>query len=835
MPTAKRFCVVSLWVVCACSTPPAPAPTEQEPAATITTIRDEFPTFDADPEPAHAPTPPPPAWMLEPRGDLDRALLMRLLSADDATRKAAVDAWERDRVQSEERAQEASGNAWPPGPTRHPDDWAEKDDETPTLSGAAEIRRRFANRTRALARGLLGALREGDLATRLAAAASLGEMRLPVGRHLTIAFSDPAPEVRAAAVRQVASLSPFEASYPECFRSVLPLLYDADPRVRVAAIRCVRTYSGHDSNRGGEGLSSARPRLLDLTADPDAGVRAAALRALQEDRYLGYGAQVRALSARALGDPEAEVRRAGASWFAYADRATGRAAPLPPETVDALRRLVGDADLGVRCGAAVAVWRATSETGPAVRVLTESLIDPHDGVPIGTLQLLAEIGPDAEPATEAVLSFVRLGAESSMLSTGTEALDALRSIGPRAEIALPLFRRTLREGDTAERAAAAYALETLDGENEACHRLLEERLVSERDDLVRYALLRSRGAIPGGGDAAVADLLAGLRGGQFERWGPIEGLAAMGTAANAAAPHLQAIAASRTDRRALSAAHALVAVGGLEQAAAALSLVSSDPDRGNLIREIGAFGAAAAPAVGGLVQILSASPVDAARALAEVGPAAKGALPALVGRLRSSDAATRVAAAEAVLRIGGDAEPALRVVQDELDAVPTRPERERDAEPTVAAAYAAFRAGDVARPLVPSLRRALTYGSGELETATSLALWRLDDDTACRDRIVDSLASRPTWSGTPPIDLVSGLATMGPAAAPATDSLVHVALAWRTAFWKNSEVPVCREAIRALGCIGPAAASALPALRSLRRNCVFRDVAEEAIRRIAPR
>jgi HEAT repeat protein len=645
--------------------------------------------------------------------------------------------------------------------------------------------------------------------------------------------------VRVEAVKALSDLLRSEARYEACIPAMGKLLDDPDWRVRVAVCDGVTT-SGFASEKLREIARTAMPRLIELASDEHAEVRRAALTAIGSIPSDVSDAELLPTFARALADDSPEVVAAAARWFGY-EAEIGNLRPVPSPVVDSLRGLLASPHATVRWSAASAVWNTTHDSAGVVPVLAEQVAESRGVDLIDPLRLLQEIGPDAESAVPAILSVLTEGTFARKWGTGTEAMDALYAIGPPTATTLPLLETMLADATWAARREAAYAVATLDGDAAACEAVLARALSRERDPRVRGAIHRSRGAIGVGGDALVADLVRGLSTSDHEpwgeTWGAIDGLRLMGPRAVAAMPALEPLVPFDENSNRPKAATALATIGGPSRAAEMLSRTKDNDDHvnGDVERIVEAVGPADAAIVPVLLRHIDESPFVIARALAEIGPAAKDALPALGRRMSGSSEEERVAAAEAVLRIGGDRDAALQVLVDAVDSTAALHESRSDEDLGTEAVYALGRSGDAARPAVAALRQSATRDGFEKQQAAAFALWRISGEVEpCVEAAI--VAVLESYSSTPPTELVESLGAIGPSAAPATSALVGVALRCRDFSWddqwKDSKVDVCRTTVRALGRIGPGAASALPTLRKLRRNALFRDAAEEAIRRI---
>ncbi len=276
------------------------------------------------------------------------------------------------------------------------------------------------------------------------------------GATLVAAFVDPVPEVRAAAARAVRDLALFSAErYPQSLPGLIRLLDDPDWRVRAAAPDGVGVYGGTNSAGQTEGRA-ALPRVIALASDEHAEVRLAAVLALDSMRFWDARASVDAAFERGLGDPDPAVRSAAAGWFASEARYRRGAAKPQPFSISALaslRALVADSEAGTRLGAAAALWYAEGRSDGLVPILVEQ-VESREGI-VGSLNLLAELGPDARAAVPAVISVLGLDT-SDHFTAGGQAIEALFAIGPDPDVALPLLRVALADPDPDRRRDAAH-------------------------------------------------------------------------------------------------------------------------------------------------------------------------------------------------------------------------------------------------------------------------------------------------------------------------------------------------------------------------------------------
>ena len=210
--------------------------------------------------------------------------------------------------------------------------------------------------------GLLGALHDDDDDVRADAVRSLARSQA----LLTLAdimrlVVDPAPTVRLAAVQAIRSLG---IQREAASHAVGPLMHDRDPSVRVSAVATLVEIDGHPA---------AMASLVELAADGDAAVRAAAFRELGRSDSETSADVVLA----GLDDPAPEARAAAARALASLD---------PGRAVDALVAATADEHELVRMAACDGL-EAIGE--PAVDPLVAALDDAR--LRVGALTALERL------------------------------------------------------------------------------------------------------------------------------------------------------------------------------------------------------------------------------------------------------------------------------------------------------------------------------------------------------------------------------------------------------------------------------------------------------------
>jgi HEAT repeat protein len=274
----------------------------------------------------------------------------------------------------------------------------------------------------------------------------------------------------------------------------------------------------------------------------------------------------------------------------------------------------------------------------------------------------------------------------------------------------------------------------------------------------------------------------------------------------------------------------------------------------------------------------------AVAALAELGPAAKAAVPILAGTLRKDkDLQVRRAAAVALGQVGPDAAAAVPALTEALAdadydlvshaaralghvgpkaraAVPalTRALRSRHTTVCYAAAGALGGIGPQAREAGPELRPLLTSVVPYIAASAAESLWRIDrDPEAIRELIKQVRERTPINDGCWAAEALGNLGPDAAAAVPALREALKVrgsllptraAVAlWRigkhkdgiavmTARLRDGNSTVRSHAATALGLIGPAAKAAVPALTEALKDTGpwVAPSAAEALERIDP-
>jgi HEAT repeat protein len=564
------------------------------------------------------------------------------------------------------------------------------------------------------------------------------------------------------------------------------------------------------------------PAIIQALKHEDRGVRRAVAERLGQ---LEPGAETVAALGSALEDQSEEVRTAAAGSL-------GRMGPKASAAADALARAsLWDASGSVRKEAMLAV----KQTGtPAPAVLVKGLADPNREVVERAVQFLGEASPEAVPALkDAVPALVTAWLKEEDGKFGHEIALALGAFSPahdeNTRSALEAWRRNMR--DIREQAvrdrerdrrqgvaqvrpwpdsplpplgleARPVLLASLSHEKAHVRRRAVDALgqpgPAAETDLPSLTKVLLKDPSPGvrrvaalalarlGQPACVPDLIKALKDtdASVRREGA-NALGRFGAKARAALPHLEEMLADEEASVSPRAAVALWRVDK-EQATTAVHHLSKMLNQA--------------------LKQLSGKELDrvgkgVVEALGEIGPFAKAAIPALAEALKAPSNELRKGAVAVLARMGEEAMPALNEALTSTDQ-------------------------EVRRAALEALKKIDTGNLWEAGAKVLWADWR-DVQKLPPVRINNPLdPDGPTsLNASLKLDIVrSAVPTAGPKALP----VLMEAL-------RDEDLAVRREAIRALGSLGPEAREADAALRKLQQDPELRDAATAALKQIGKR
>lgn len=742
----------------------------------------------------------------------DRAMLAGLLNPDSHERIGFALRWDEEKWAFYEKHEEPEP---PPGP----------DEE----SDFAEPRDAFEKRREQVLKGLLWALEEAGPLVRTAACESIQSLRTPffsVLTALTTALEDEDHRVRTAAVDTIRFLLDQAGGrrVEDYVPKLVDIISDHHEEVRREAVRAVSILMEYPQVQGDLRRRAVRA-VADAIEDPSGAVREMAYAAISH--LLVADPALVAVIRRGLEDPTPKARAMAA--HVLKDLAEDGHTAECKKAVPRLRELLDDPTFEVRWAAGHALWGITGDPEGLLPVCLEALdqLETLDCCGVADLawpcRILCAMGPGGRRAAPALVRILNDVPSIANWTKGTEPLEALWSVGPALEDVREAFSIALESGDAERRWSALRALLVVHAtpdefadflfghlkpqEYPNCERMalavLVERLPDHPGTLERVhrALDSDDGSARAEG-AAYAGVL--------------------GRRARAFVPRLLEILAADVSRFSRTLViRALGQIGSPAAIEAVTGFLDDLRDGEEAWKALASAGENAAPALGHVAARLEHNTESAARVLAAMGQEAAPALQGMQARLARARGRAVVLLADAIRLAGGKAEPCVQALRGVLSHEESSVREE--------AAYALGRWGRKASPALKALRklRDLSDDRADDGIAAAVATFQIDGDPApalmrCLLvlRCIDPLSE----------NAIRGIGLLGPAGTDGVPFLVAAALRWRTEYRKRAGTT--RAAIDALGRIGPCAHEALPALRSLRCNRLFTDVADEAIDRI---
>jgi HEAT repeat protein len=389
--------------------------------------------------------------------------------------------------------------------------------------------------------------------------------------------------------------------------------------------------------------------------------------------------------ARLLQDKEQFVRaRAATALVALG----GPADTLVPRLVEWLK----DADVQQRRTAGEVLTLLGREATPAIPGLIPALRDSDKEVRGNALRCLGQIGSAAREAIPALTTLVKDDRQASDRVLAAEVLWAVA----RSPDAVPALKKAVKETKAREKTEAASVLWRCGKAPEAVTALVEVlENGTEADRLTALEALREIGP----GARAALPVLRGLvkdkrPASDFTGLALSRAIIALGRLGDAGQPALAELAELAKSGSATDRYLARVAIARIQPDAAAISSIAE------MLREEDA-----------------SLREDAARLLGEFGPAARSTAPALREALKDKESRVRLAAAAALVKITNDT-TVLPVVSALL--------RDRNPQiQTMAAVELGFRFQAKAKPAVPALIQALWGEAVEVRIPAAEALGRI--------------------------------------------------------------------------------------------------------------
>jgi HEAT repeat protein len=389
-------------------------------------------------------------------------------------------------------------------------------------------------------------------------------------------------------------------------------------------------------------------------------VRAGAARALSS----GYGAKgepaVAALT-RCVAETDPDLKE-------YAILALEDIGPSAGAAVPALRSSLTDVDQGTRVTAAKALWRINQQPGDVIPVFVSVLQNGDVDERYGAAEQLKEMGPWAAPAVPALIKALK----DKEASNRCMVVEALGLVGPKAATATVALMEVLRhDEDSAARGTAAEALGKI-GDPTTVPALVTA--LEDEDDYVRMNAVNALESLGHKAKAAVPSLIRVVKNDEANDWIAAAALGAI-DADGISTPALIEAFADKNPRLRRFAAYGLKRMGrNASSAETALHDGLRDSDRGARIAAATAYWSVshkADEAVGVLRSEIQASDdwaaqMWAADALAEIGPAAKAAVPELIECLTSDTRYVVTSSAKALGKIGPDAVSAVPALTAQL-------------------------------------------------------------------------------------------------------------------------------------------------------------------------
>ena len=553
-------------------------------------------------------------------------------------------------------------------------------------------------------------------------------------------------------------------------------------------------------------------------------------------------------------------------------RSLGRIGPAAKEAVPTLKFAVKDPSVASACR--LALWHISNDAGQ-IKELIDTLKVKDPLIRSSAIRALGEIGPKARAAMPLLIK----GLEEQELFVTNATIEALGQMGTAAKAAVPHLAKIVNGEEPINAGNALMTLGAL-GRDAKDDVPAIARALRHPNKNVRANAISALGQIGPLAKPAVPELVKTLAKALTDNDREVRDhitrtLGTIGPEAKVAVPTLIKILEDPDEEARLDAAEALVEIGsGTKAAAKALKEIArqgngfltvhaglclwrieKDGDlakdfmrclknphhfvREEAVRALRDLGPQAKSAVPALIEVLQHDPnadvrLTAGGTLGAIGPGAKAAIPSLTKALKDPDPHISRTAAWALGRIGAEA-----AVADLVKAM-----KSKDRNLRFAATSALANLGSSTEPVLKALQAATKDADGGVQIAAHLALWRLKNDTSQIPPLVEHLKKADQFFRG---QAVNALGKIGPPAKSALPALREVAkgenislrIASQLAIWKIARDPDCvpalakivqqqrgdsrwlkamgqadhrANALSALGEIGPAAKSAVPVL-----------------------
>ena len=459
---------------------------------------------------------------------------------------------------------------------------------------------------------------------------------------------------------QIRMLVETTGSHKPAIDLLLQALHENDERVSWSA---GEKFSAFDHEGDAVGplvklLDSGTPR-----------VRAGAARSFS----FGFGAKaapaVAALT-RCVAEADPEIKQ-------YAILALGDIGASANSAVPALKNALADEDQGARFDVAKALWRIERQPDDVIPVFAAVLENGDDSERYEAAEQLKEMGPWAAPAVPALIKALR----DEDWANRSNVAEALGEVGPKAVNAIPALTKALQnDEDSIVQSNAAEALGKIGNPNAIP--ILISALENE-DDSVRRSAVDALEGFGHKAKTAVPALVRAVKNDKANGWVAASALGAIDAEGISTPVLIEALGNSNSRMRRFAAIG--LRLIGPKAAAAEKTLHDGlrDGDLGARIAAARAYWSVsgkADDAVRALRSVIRASDrwhvqMWAANALAEIGPAAKAAVPELIACLRSDTRYVVTSSAEALGLIGPDAAsvaPGLTALLEDSDDDYTR-------------------------------------------------------------------------------------------------------------------------------------------------------------------